>query len=83
MIISAAGAEMKQWYSSNDKGQMDTAAVSKQKEAALQLQLAERKSGEPGPQAASARQQPADPGPQLLRSAACQKSFMMHGRFSA
>lgn len=33
---------MKRWFAGGDKGQTDSVGMSKQKEAALQLQLAER-----------------------------------------
>lgn len=40
--LFAAGQEMKRWYASLDKTPVDNAAMSKQREAALQLQLAEK-----------------------------------------
>lgn len=41
-MLFVAGIEMKRWFSGGDKGQGDSLSMSKQKEAALQLQLAER-----------------------------------------
>lgn len=41
-IMCAAGIEMKRWLAGSDKGQTESAALTKQREAALQLQLAEK-----------------------------------------
>lgn len=41
-IMCAAGIEMKRWLAGSDKGQIESVALTKQREAALQLQLAEK-----------------------------------------